>query len=93
MAKSKLLKPRGGLAVRAVGDETLVVDRVNGQVHQLNPTASYIWSKLDGKEPLARIVEMLCERFDVDASVAARDVAALAEDLKQRGLLSSQAEG
>ena len=38
------LKPRANLAVRDVEGETVVFDRDGGRIHQLNPTATFVWA-------------------------------------------------
>jgi hypothetical protein len=75
--------------VRQVGDETLVLDTRSDLVHHLNPTASVIWRLVqDGTAP-AVIVSTLASAFDVDASIAARDVDEMLAKFRDLQLLAS----
>lgn len=78
---------QSGLRVQDVGDETLVLDQI-GQIHQLNPTASFIWRQCDGNHSATEIHDMLVREFDVSEAVAAKDVAAVFEKLRALNLLS-----
>jgi len=77
-----------GIKVREVGAETLVLNDRNGQVHQLNTTATFIWRQLDGATSISAIATRLAERFDVDDAVAADDVAAIVDKLRELNLLN-----
>ncbi|MCA9266537.1 MAG: PqqD family protein, partial [Planctomycetales bacterium] len=68
---------RPDLAARDVAGETLLLDNVGELVHQLNATASFIWSCLDGRTSGHQIVQRLTEHYDVDPEIAARDVCAV----------------
>ena len=81
------LKQRSGLQVRRVDDEMVVLDLASGQVHHLNRTARFIWSRFDGKASVAQIGEMVAQEFEVDPGVAARDVTEVAQRLRGSGLL------
>jgi hypothetical protein len=76
-----------GIRVRELGDETLVLDDRNGKIHQLNPTASFIWRQLDGETSVSTITNRLVEKYDVDESVAADDVAEIVDRLRELQLL------
>ena len=80
-----MLKPRTSLAVRDVEGEIVVFDRARGRVHQLNVTAAFVWSTLDGRTDSDAIAARVAERFAVERAVAARDVQTL---LAQLGALS-----
>ncbi|NOY67527.1 MAG: PqqD family protein, partial [Gammaproteobacteria bacterium] len=47
MTEVMLIK-RSDLSVRIVDNEAVIVDKDSGDVHQLNPTANYIWDCFDG---------------------------------------------
>ncbi len=82
-----LPKSRSDLTVRQVEDELVIVDRRSGQVHHLNPTAAFIWSKLDGNSTVEAIVSAVMEDFGVGRETAATDVEGLIERFRGLDLL------
>ena len=70
--------------------ETVVLDRREELIHQLNMTASYIWERCDGLHTPDEISNELCEAFDVDVSTARQDVLAAMETLRQAKLLDAE---
>ena len=70
-------KRRTNVNSRTVEGETVVLDRSNKQIHQLNQTASYIWERCDGVSTLQAIAQQLAETFAVDGETAIRDVTAV----------------
>ena len=76
------------LNARAAGDETLVTDSENGEVHFLNAAAALVWECCDGKNTLADCVRQLRAAFAIpsEADVAA-DVRAIVAGFGQKGLL------
>ena len=73
--------------IQAVGNETLVLDQRDGNIHQLNTTASFIWQRCDGRTPTTKIVKLLVQEFDVSDDDAARDVVEVIEKLQDLNLL------
>ncbi|MBL1293629.1 MAG: PqqD family protein [Thiotrichales bacterium] len=67
-------KQRDGITVQAVGDEMVVLDQDNDQIHQLNATASIILSHCDGERSDLMIADELVRQFDIAQSVAINDV-------------------
>jgi Coenzyme PQQ synthesis protein D (PqqD) len=80
-------KRRPDVLSRLIDGETVVLDRQAGWVHQLNQTASYVWERCDGQSTVTDIVHRLAHAFDVDLSVATRDVRALIRQLQELHLL------
>jgi Coenzyme PQQ synthesis protein D (PqqD) len=89
---ARRFRPRAGLRVRQLGTEAVLLDRAGGRVHHLNATASFIFSALDGRLSLAEVTDRVVEHFDVEPSVAARDVAELVARLSADGILVDDAE-
>ena len=83
-------KQRSDVRVRVVDGETIVFDRRRGLIHQLNPTARYIWECCDGHVTVTDIAQQLAEAFEVDLQTAADDVAALVAQLHALELLEPQ---
>jgi hypothetical protein len=84
---------RAEVSVRIVDGEVVVLDRRSNLIHQLNPTASYIWDRCDGRSTVAEIASQLAAAFDVDAKTAIQDVATTIMQLHSRGLLESLRNG
>jgi len=84
---------RSDVRVCRVEEEMIVFDRRCGLIHQLNPTARYIWERCDGTATVADIAQHLAEAFGVDPQTAAADVVALMEQLHTLELLAPQDSG
>ena len=86
----KDLKPkkRQDLNERTSEGETLILDRVNGQIHHLNSTASYVWKQCDGSTAKV-IAEKLVEAFQIDSASAERDVLVVLTEMKRINLLEA----
>ena len=65
---------RQDLVVREVGTDTLVLDLESERIHQLNPTASFIWHHCDVASSPAEIAASLAFEFDVAQDIAIQDV-------------------
>jgi hypothetical protein len=78
---------RADLGVRVVDDETLVLDRAGGCIHQLNTTASFIWQRCDGQRTIHEIADDLARAFDVDADTARDAVTTSVRRFTELGLL------
>jgi hypothetical protein len=75
-------------AWRVYDGEAVIVSPEDSTLHTLNPVGTFIWEAADGRTALAVIVARVCEAFDVDRAVAARDATAFVEQLSRRGLLT-----
>ena len=71
----------------------MLLDRAGGFVHQLNTTASFIWSRLDGQTSPHDVAAAVVEAFDVEPEMAARDVDVLVDRLKSLDLLELDVRG
>lgn len=81
------------MKARNVDGETVLLDRTGGRVHQLNATASFVWSRLDGTASTGDVAAAVAEAFDVEPERAARDVDALVEQFKALNLLTDDVKG
>jgi hypothetical protein len=84
--KELKLKIRPDLNERTFEGETLILDRINGQIHHLNSTASYVWKQCDGASTRA-IAEKLAQAFQIDLASAEKDVSALLSEMTRMNLL------
>ena len=83
--------PRSDLTARSVDGEAVLLDRAGGRVHQLNATASFVWSKLDGRTSPRDVAAAVAEAFDVEPETAVRDGDALVEQFNTLNLLETEA--
>ncbi len=80
-------RARPDLTARAVDGEAVLLDRAGGRVHQFNRTATFIWSRLDGRTSPQELATALAEAFEVEPETAGRDVEALIAQFGALGLL------
>jgi hypothetical protein len=83
-----LYKRREDLKVQEISEELLLLDEQLGQVHHLNPTASFVWQRCDGHMSESEIVQQLVATFDVKADVATLDVSEILRQLCDMGLIN-----
>jgi hypothetical protein len=74
---------------REVNGEVLVLDDRAQIIHQLNPTASFIWQQAQRGSAAAEIAVALAEQYDVELETAHRDVASTLARLKELNLVTS----
>jgi len=72
---------------REVVDDMLLLDTESGEIHQLNPTASFIWRNCEEATSVEGLAGLLASAFDVAQDVAARDVEDALERLRALNLL------
>ncbi|WP_398454910.1 PqqD family protein [Sphingobacterium thalpophilum] len=89
------MKLRSDLVLRTIGSDHLIVDPSQDMVdlstvYTLNSSAAWLWEQLKEEEEfdLARVVELLCEHYDVTPEQAHSDAAVLLEDFEKQGLLA-----
>lgn len=72
-----------------VESDVVILDRMRGYVHQLNATASHIWSACDGRHTIDEIAASLSASF-ADAPQDVQDtVVSTLSDFEKLGLLVS----
>lgn len=80
-------KRRSDLNYRTINGETLILNRQEKRLHQLNPTASFIWDCCDGNSNIAAIIDRLIRAYEVDAVTARKDVEEVLSNLQSSNLL------
>lgn len=75
-----------GIAWRIIEEEAVLVDVRRDEVFHLNPTASYLWSMLDGRTSLEEIASRMTAEFEVEKEEALRDVIDFASRLLEKGV-------
>ena len=80
-------RPRADLGVERVDEELLILDRSGQKIHQLNQTASMVWTGLEhGREP-EEIVRTITAAYDVSPEHASEDVHRIIGEFLELSLL------
>jgi len=69
--------PRPDLSVREIDGETVILDRNTEEIHTLNKSASYVWSRLNERSSRDAIVDGFLELYEIDKKTAETDVDAI----------------
>ena len=77
------------LAWREIDGSIVIISPELSMVHELNPTASFIWKKVDGKRTADEIAAQVAAEFDVPRESALADVHELVEGLIANELVSA----
>ncbi len=80
-------KHRNDVSIRIVANETIVLDRQQGLIHQFNSTASYIWERCDGQSTVADIAQQFMKEFSISFDIAETDIRRVIEQLEKLNLL------
>jgi len=82
------LSIRANLSTQNIDDELVILDKDNGQIHQLNSVASFIWQLLEKQGGVEAIINQLIEAFDVDETTAKTDVDKAIQQFKSLNLIN-----
>ena len=83
---------RPDLSSRIVDGEVVVLDHENEKIHQLNATASFVWSRLDGTLSMRGIAKALMEHFEVTEQRALADVKRIVQEFENLQLVTPGSE-
>jgi hypothetical protein len=75
------------LAWREIDGEAVIISPEDSHVHELNETASFIWTNADGQHSVDEIAGVMAGKYDVALAMAKSDVTELIEILSAKGLL------
>ena len=76
------------IAARMLGGEMMIMSATDSTFFTLNEVATAIWQAADGRTPLTEIIsQRICEEFEVEPAVAARDAEQFVKELSQHGIL------
>ena len=85
--------PSGDIVARDIEGELILVPLVSGmadiedELFTLNETGRAIWEKLDGKNSLKDVAELLSSEFEASPEAIEGDVIGLAGELLRRGMI------
>ena len=89
--------PSDKIVAREIEGELVIVPLVSGigdmedELFTLNETGKAMWSKMDGKNNLAKIVDELAKEYESPREEIKNDVLGLAKELIKRGMLAEAA--
>ena len=75
------------LAWREYDGEVVIMSEDGSRIHSLNKVASLIWELADGKVKISDIITRVCDRFDVQESMAQVDTLEFIQQLIDKHLL------
>lgn len=92
MADESIYRRANDIVLRRIADEAVLVpvrDNVGDldSIFTLNQTAITIWDALDGTTPLHRVIDTVCEEYEVDRETAAADTREILSRLAEAGLV------
>lgn len=70
-----------------VDGEGVLLDKITGSLHLLNPVANVVWSCMDGSGTVDELAVDISAAFAADLEQVRCDVLAFARELGRRGLL------
>jgi hypothetical protein len=75
------------ISTKEIDGQTMVLDRQNGKLHELNSTASFIWQSCDGHTSVKDIVAATARAFDRDPSSVEHDVTTTLREFERLQLI------
>ncbi len=92
MADDAIYRHVPDIVLRRIADEAVLVPvRSNvgdlDSIFTLNQTAITIWTALDGTTPLHRVIDAVCEEYEIDRETAAADTREILAQLTEAGLI------
>jgi hypothetical protein len=80
-------KVRDDLTVVELDGEAVIYDEINGDLHRLNPTATLVFSLLDGSATLEELAHDIADAYSMPVDEVIVQVRELAEQLAASHLL------
>jgi hypothetical protein len=89
---TKCFLKESDFATRSILGETIVVPIKGGvgdlnSIYILNELGTQIWEMIDGKRSINRIIEEICEAYDVGLEQAGKDTMEFLNSLEVSGLI------
>ena len=66
---------------RIIDGEAILMSPYGRRLHALNEVGTFIWELADGSKSIDKIIERICKEYEVERSIAQKDVRAFAEKL------------
>lgn len=75
------------LPYQEIQGRAVVIVPARREMHELDETATFLWSALAEERSVAELAQALCEDFEVDPETARKDVREFVAALEERGLV------
>ena len=75
------------LPFQEIQGQAVVVVPARRELHELDETATFLWSALAKDRSVGDLVDALCGEFEVDAATAEGDVREFLASLEKKGLV------
>lgn len=90
--ENKFFTKEKDLVTRNVAGETIIVPVKNNvgdlnSIYTLNEIGTAIWELVDGKKDVRKIIEKICNEYEVSVDEAERDTVEFLEQLKEAGVI------
>jgi hypothetical protein len=83
----QVLKRAADTPWNVIDEEAVLLNLDSGHYYILNETGCRIWELLDGKKTIADIAAHICQEYEVDENLAAKDTANILEELLKEKLV------
>lgn len=84
---------QASVTARAIGDDLLLLNTQTHRIHQLNPTASFIWRCCERSSSAEEIAKMMSGSFAVEEHKALQDVVETLDRLRELELVVDEPRG
>jgi hypothetical protein len=75
------------VASKVVDGEAILINLANGMYYSMEKVSGLVWSMIMGGSSIARIAEVVAERYSIPVAQAQEDVRRLVEELLADGLI------
>ena len=75
----KYISQNPEVAFRVIEDEAVILTPEDGMLHNLNVLATRVFELSDGSQKVSDIIQIICEEFEVNETVARRDILILSD--------------
>lgn len=75
------------VSTKEIDGQTMVLDRQNGKLHELNASASLIWHCSDGRTSVDEIVAATASAYGMEPADVERDVLAALQEFEKLQLI------
>ncbi len=80
--------PNEDFCVRKLSSETVFLAAKGDMIHSLDEMGTDIWETVDGNRNLGEILDLICQGYDVEPSVAEADLYIFISGLLEKDLIS-----